>query len=130
MRRCHATAKMELATATVALLGPLSVGDPCVLGVEVAALGARRRLGRFDEAAPEPRGTLTGAGRPVLAGGLVAGRSHPGPGAQMPGRREPGHVRPHLGDHHLSRGPRHSRDRAQDGDRRLERDEAALLSRR
>lgn len=60
-----------------------------------------RRPGRLDEGATQPVTTVTGAGRATLARRLVAGRSQPGPGAELVGGGEPLHVGSGLGHDHL-----------------------------
>src|SRR4051812_38732682 len=68
-----------------------AVPDPrpqaLVLGLQVAAVGARRRERGLGQRDRQPLGALAGAPGLALAGGLVVAGAAPGPGREVPGGR-------------------------------------------
>ena len=72
--------------------------ESLVLGLEVGVLGAGRGEGGFFERDPEPFGAFAGPAGAAFAGGLVVAGAASGPGGEVPGGREHGHVDADLGD--------------------------------
>src|SRR5262249_29615388 len=80
-------------------------GQPVVAGLQVGVLGSHRAEGGEPEGAFEIR--IAGADLGVLgaAGRLVVAGADPGPGGEVFGGGEPGHVAAGLRDDHFGSGP-------------------------
>src|SRR5215210_271329 len=87
------------------------------LGLEVAALLARRRPGALHEGGLQPGRAVAQAGGAALARALVATRAQARPGQQVPGGGEAAHVGADLGHDHLGT----ERADAGDGDQQPDR---------
>ena len=85
----------------MALTGPRRDAMRRYFADRLGALAAGCRHRRDAEGALEVGVTWPGAGGLDAPGGLVAARAGPGPGRQVPGGGEPGHVRAGLGDDHV-----------------------------
>ena len=102
-------------------------GDHGLLGTPAGAQAGELRAGialahpaggpgGLHEHRLEPRSAVAEAGRAPLAGAFVHLRTQPGPGNQVSGGREAGHVQANLRNEGLGDHGRHARDRAQPGD--------------
>src|SRR5207248_503641 len=96
-----------VAGGTRGLGGSASALDPGVLSGQVRAPAPGRRLGRLGQTLAEPLGAGPALAGLALARGLVVAGAHAGPGGQVSGRGELGHVHPDLGDDHLGGPPVH-----------------------
>ena len=108
------------------LVGAATNTQARVLGGEVGVLAAVGALGALDQRLTEPLGALARLARAALARGLVVARAHAGPGREVLGRREGGHVAAGLGDYHFGRAAPDTRDRAEQLNRRRERAQLLL----
>ena len=102
------------------LVGSPPSGNARILGGAVAVLGMCRSTGSFDQGPPEPGRAFTGTGRSFLACGLIAGRCHPSPGAQVSRCWELGHVAACFYDDRLCGSLRNPRNGAEQADLVLE----------
>jgi hypothetical protein len=84
-------------------VGPAPTSDLAVLGSEVASLGPHGCARGLDQSSPEPWVAAAGADVPALACRFVASWAHAGPGREIGGGGESGHVGTGLGDDHVDR---------------------------
>src|SRR4051812_49713800 len=123
---CQTATSRECATASEARLAPRRARTPAVLRVEVGVTGAGGGACGFDQRAAQPFGALAAAAGAALAGGFVVAGTDAGPGGEMRGGRECGHVAAGFGDQDFGGAALDAGDRAEQFDSGRERGDLLL----
>src|SRR5512146_2044971 len=103
------------------LLRASSSGQQTVAFTEIGGLAAGGGQGGLTQSSAQPDVALAGAGAAALAGRLVVARAHGGPGGQVGGTGESGHVGAGLGDQDLGEAAGDAGDGVQQGDQVVKR---------